>query len=117
MAEVNNRTLRLSAIELKEMTKWPDPMIEEFLSLLDNLNSLIVSNNTITTIVDETVQVSTEGQGQIGWIISRMKNLGKDIAAVEQLVAQANAWALKALKTTGGGVNMAQVAARINAGQ
>jgi len=117
MAEVNNRTLRLNATELKEMTKWPDPMIEEFLSLLDNLNNLILSNNTITTVVDETEQLGTEVQGQVGWVISRMRAMGRHIDAVEELVAQANAWALKALKTTGGGVNMAQVAARINAGQ
>ena len=87
MAEVNNRTLRLNATELKEMTKWPDPMIEEFLSLLDNLNNLIQSNNTITTVVDETEQLGTEVQGQIGWVISRMRAMGRHIDAVEELVA------------------------------
>jgi len=116
MAEVKNRTLRLSAPELKEMTDWPDPMIEEFLSLLDNLNSLIVSNNDITETVDDDQSLTIDTLGQIGWLTSRMRAMGNHIAAVEELVAQANAWAIKALKRESG-VNMAQVAARINAGQ
>tara|TARA_R110000803_G_scaffold166755_2_gene230017 strand:- start:866 stop:1216 length:351 start_codon:yes stop_codon:yes gene_type:complete len=116
MAEVTNRTLRLSAPELKEMTDWPDPMIEEFLSLLDSLNNLVISNNAINTVVIEGEGLDSETQGQIGWIISRMRRISKNVAAVEELVAQANAMVMQAFKKSAG-VNMAQVAARINAGQ
>ena len=116
MAEVVNRTLRLNASELREMTGWPEAMIEEFLSLLDNLNSVIISNNSTVTVVEETSEIASAADGQIGWIISRMRDLGKDIAAVEELVAQANSWALKAIKRESG-VKMSQIAARINAGQ
>lgn len=37
------KNLRLSALDLKAQTDWSDPVIEEFLSIIDSLNSLAVT--------------------------------------------------------------------------
>lgn len=52
-------TLDLSATELQSLTDWPDPVIEEWLSLVRGLVSLAESLDTKNDIIKNTTHVTT----------------------------------------------------------
>ncbi len=116
MAEVKNRSLRLSAANLQQLTGWPDPVIEEFLALLDNVNNVIVSNNEITVVVDEGKALAAQAEAGLGWVRARLRDAILQIEDNEALAAEAIALAYRALKKNDG-ITTAQIAARVHAGQ
>lgn len=55
-SQVINRGLILSASEIKNLTNWPETMVEDYLNILENLLTLASildeKNNILKTIVD-----------------------------------------------------------------
>jgi len=66
------RSLNLNATEIREMTKWPDPMIEEFLSVLGNIT-------TIATAVDTTSSDLTRETSRVTASPYEIKTTDQDV--------------------------------------
>lgn len=45
--------LALSAAEIKQLTNWPDPMVEDYLNLLENLIRVVNAADSVTDGVTE----------------------------------------------------------------
>lgn len=83
--------LQLDASELRKLTKWPDPVIEEFLSLQRSVSSVV---NNINIIINNTSSVT----GDINLSLAKNTALAKELAnmlneqaAIAQLVSNESA--------------------------
>jgi len=62
MAESLSRSLRgllLSATELRSLTDWPDSLVEDYLTLFENLIKLATEIDTKSGILVETGRITT----------------------------------------------------------
>lgn len=74
--EVENRELQLSAEELRQMTDWPDPLIEEFLALIQGI--VQITQNTNITI--ENISLVETG---LNALRARVNNLTQALETLE----------------------------------
>lgn len=68
-------SLKLSATELRQMTKWPDAVVLEFLSLQQQVGSII---NNITNITN----ITGEGSTQLN--LAQINNLNRALTALQE---------------------------------
>lgn len=57
------RGLVLSAVELREMTDWPEALIEDYLNLIDNLLTIAQDVDNKNDIIKNTTLVTTSPYG------------------------------------------------------
>lgn len=93
MADIgNNGALKLSATDLKNLTNWTDPVIQEFLSLTKTMSEIIIISNTTNNYL--TTVMSQEGQNS-----AYLNTLRKNFTELQEKVATLNA-ALTKIATT-----------------
>lgn len=80
--QIENGQLELSAEELREFTDWPDPLIEEFLSLV---RGVVEITQTVNIVVEE---ISVAGGG-VAKLTSRVNDLSGRIYNLESAASLA----------------------------
>lgn len=70
-------TLQLDASELRKLTKWPDPVIEEFLSLQRSVMSVV---NNINVVINNVTSVT----GDINLNLAKISTLSKEFDNAKQ---------------------------------
>lgn len=75
----NPESLDLSADELRELTKWPDSVIEEFLSFSRTVNIFIAR-------VDALEQLVQSHEAELGYLRSRLNDEVSKREDLEQAV-------------------------------
>lgn len=86
--------LILSAQDVKELTGWPDPMVEDYLGILEDLIAFANAINEIANTGDENRAALTQ-------IFSRLVTLSRFVDDVDQIVSGADkdiAWLRAAVK-------------------
>lgn len=74
---VETLRLALNAADVRELTHWPDPMIEDYIQILSDLNQIINElNQALTDIVD---------------LFADTANMNSDLQGVRAIVSQARA--------------------------
>lgn len=109
MADFTSATaLNLDASELRRLTKWPDPVIEEFLSLqgsisnaINNINIVINNINSVQGDVNLSLAKNsalarslgnlTQQNAALASLISAAAATGRDVSKIVAGMAQSNA--------------------------
>ena len=65
MIMVDTRSLLLSAIEVKELSNWPDPMIEDYLSKLEGLTLVTTELQVVIDEVRDAITVTAANNARI----------------------------------------------------
>lgn len=110
VSAISNSFLSLSAQDLRELTDWPDPLIEDYLAILRNLLS-------IATIVDEDIegQISAN-MGLIQIALGKLTGVQKQIADLEGTASANSALIFQAIgKLTGLNKGLSDIDARESA--
>lgn len=81
---MTDRNLRLSADDLRQMTDWPDALIEDYLAIS---GVLVITSTTVNSVVQEFVSVSSSVDQQNALIV----RLGKEIAELSESVSSLSA--------------------------
>ena len=83
--EAELRGLLLNAVELKEISGWPEALVEDYLNIIENIiNMATAVDIDIIDLVDTNNQIATL-QGNVGKLMARINNIIKMIENILQL--------------------------------
>lgn len=78
----NIQTLALSGIEIKEFTGWADPMIEDYLTITRNINSVLVELNQNIENIENIENLTARNIGQVNALRSAIRRVRKEFVTI-----------------------------------
>lgn len=80
----NIQTLALSGLELKELTGWPEPMIEDYLTITRNINAVLVELNQNIDNIESIENLTARNIGQVNFLRAAIRRARKEFVAIGQ---------------------------------
>ncbi len=81
-------SLQLSAFELRNLTKWPDPVIQEFLSLQAGVQNITENINIVINNIDLVMGAGSQTLSWINQLRGTIALLQEQAAATDSLVSK-----------------------------
>ncbi len=78
----NIQTLALSGFEIKDFTGWPDPMIEDYLTITRNINAVLVELNQNIENIESIENLTARNIGQVNSLRAAIRRVRKEFIAI-----------------------------------